>query len=283
MVVLSIKRINNTPMKKKKNLMITGYKAVLILAVVMYMPLQAGAWGMLGHRIVGQIAESHLSNKALKGVKSVLGNESLAMASNWGDFIKSDPAYDYLYNWHFVNLPAGLDQQGVFHLLDTEKDANVYNKIPEMVAVLKNKQSTADEKRLAMRLLVHLVGDLNQPMHTARKEDLGGNKVYLTWFGEKSNLHRVWDESLIEYQQLSYTEYAAAINFPSSDQLNTWRNNSLKDFVYGSYLACNKIYSNIKPDERLSYKYNFEFVGLLNEQLLKGGICLANILNDIYK
>lgn len=267
----------------KKILKITGYKVALVLLAALYLPLNAGAWGMLGHRIVGQIAETHLTGKAAKGVKAVLGNESLAMASNWGDFIKSDPAYDYLYNWHFVNLPEGLDKKGVFDVLDTEKGANVYNKIPEMIAILKNKQSTADEKRLAMRLLIHLVGDLNQPMHTARKEDLGGNKVYVSWFGEKSNLHRVWDESLIGYQQLSYTEYANAINYPSTDQLKAWRNSSLKDFVYGSYLACNRIYANTKADERLSYKYNFEFVGLLNEQLLKGGICLANILNDIYK
>lgn len=270
-------------MKTKKSLITSGYKAILILAVSLYLPLNAGAWGMLGHRIVAQVAEGHLTNKARKGIKDILGNESLAMASNWGDFIKSDPTYDYLYNWHFVNLPAGLDKQGVFDVLDTEKGPNVYNKSLEMAAILKNKQSTADEKLLAMRMLIHLVGDLNQPMHTARKEDLGGNKVFVTWFGEKSNLHRVWDEALIGYQQLSYTEYANAINYPSAAQLGTWKTYSLKDYVYGSYQACNKIYSNIKPEEKLSYKYNFEFVGLLNEQLLKGGICLANILNDIYK
>ena len=267
-------------MKMRKGVSVAP--AILVLALVLYLPLNAGAWGMLGHRIVGQIAENYLSSKAKRGVRDILGNESLAMASNWGDFIKSDPAYDYLYNWHFVNLPAGLDKQGVFKFLDTEKAANVYNKIPEMIAVLKSKQSTLDQKRMAMRLLIHLVGDLNQPMHTARKEDLGGNKVYVTWFGEKSNLHRVWDESLIEYQELSYTEYAKAINYPSADQLKTWKGSSLRDFVYGSYQACNRIYANIKPEERLSYKYNFDFIGLLNEQLIKGGICLAGVLNDIY-
>lgn len=279
MVVIVDKKRN---IKMNMRLTANGYKVALICIVALYLPLNAGAWGMLGHRIVGQIAENHLSNKAAKGVRSVLGNESLAMASNWGDFIKSDPAYDYLYNWHFVNLPEGLDKQGVFEVLSNEKGANVYNKIPEMIVILKNKQSTADEKRLAMRLLIHLVGDLNQPMHTARKEDLGGNKVSVTWFGEKSNLHRVWDEGLIEYQQLSYTEYARAIDFPTDNQLTMWRNSSLKDFVYGSYQACNRIYANVKPDDRLSYKYNFEFAGLLNEQLLKGGICLANIINEIY-
>lgn len=259
------------------------FRGIIVFSIMSYIPLSAGAWGMLGHRIVGQIAESHLSKRAKKGIKDVLGNESLAMASNWGDFIKSDPSYNYLYNWHFVNLPAGLDKQGVFDFLDKDTAANVYNKIPEMAAVLKNRESTPDQKKLAMRMLIHLVGDLNQPMHTARKEDLGGNRVFVTWFGEKSNLHRVWDESLIEYQQLSYTEYACAINYPNNEQSRIWRGSSLKDFVYGSYVACNKIYENTKPEDKLSYKYNFDFVNLLNEQLLKGGVCLANVLNDIYK
>ncbi|WP_316822091.1 S1/P1 nuclease [Pedobacter gandavensis] len=257
-------------------------KVALTVAVMAYLPLNANAWGMLGHRIVGQVAESHLTKKAMKGVRSVLGTESLAMASNWGDFIKSDTAYNYLYNWHFVNLPAGLDKAGVFNFLDSDHEANVYNKTLEMAAILKNPASTPDQKVLAMRMLVHMVGDLNQPMHTARKEDLGGNKVYLTWFGEKSNLHKVWDEALIGYQQLSYTEYADAINHPTKDQLTTWKSNSLKDFVYGSYEACNRIYAETKPESKLSYKYNYDFAGLLDIQLLKGGICLANILNDIY-
>lgn len=259
-----------------------SFKVALTVAIASYLPLNANAWGMLGHRIVGQVAENHLSKKALKGVRSVLGDESLAMSSNWGDFIKSDTAYNYLYNWHFVNLPGELDKQGVFDYLDHEHSPNVYNKIPEMITILKDKQSTADQKRLAMRMLVHLVGDLNQPMHTARKEDLGGNKVYVTWFGEKSNLHKVWDEALIGYQQLSYTEYANAIDHPSVSQLTTWKASSLRDFVYGSYEACNKIYAYSKPDDKLSYKYNYDFVELLNVQLLKGGICLANILNEVY-
>lgn len=256
---------------------------VLLLAGITYLPLNASAWGMLGHRIVGQIAEFYLSPKAKKGVRAVLGNESLAMASNWGDFIKSNPAYDYMYNWHFVNLPAGLDQQGLYHFLEKDTAANVYNKTQEMVRILKDKKSNAEQKKMAMRMLIHMVGDLNQPMHTARKEDLGGNRIYVTWFGEKSNLHRIWDESLIGYQQLSYTEYAKVINYPSEEQLTLWKGNALRDFVYGSYQACNKIYAYSKPDDKLSYKYNYDFVDLLNEQLLKGGVCLANVLNEIYR
>jgi hypothetical protein len=254
-----------------------------LLCLFISLPLSSSAWGMLGHRIVGQIAQSYLSGKARKGVASVLGSESLAMAANWADFIKSDTAYKHIDSWHYINLPAGLEQQDVFDFLADSKEANVYNKVLEMIVVLKEKQSTAEEKRMAMRLLIHFVGDLNQPMHTARKEDLGGNKVYVTWFGDRSNLHRIWDSDLIDYQQLSYTEYAEAVNHPVKDQLAIWRRASLQDFVYGSYQACNIIYAKTALNDKLGYRYNYDFVDLLNVQLLKGGICLASILNEIYR
>jgi len=263
----------------------SGYKKIkvcILIAIMAYLPIRAGAWGMIGHRVVGQIADYYLTTKARKAVKNILGTESIAIASNWGDFIKSDTAYNYLYSWHYVNLPAGLDQQGVFNFLDTDKQANLYNRVPEQIAVLKNAQSSAEQKLLAMRLLIHLIGDMHQPMHTARKEDLGGNKISVTWFGEKSNLHRVWDEGLIEYQQLSYTEYATAINHPTAGQLKTWKTFSLKQDVFESYSLCNQIYAGIKLDEKLSYRYNFDYVAILNNALLKGGVRLAQILNDIY-
>ena len=254
----------------------------MLFAIAFYIPSSVFAWGMTGHRIVGEVADFYLSPKAHKAVQGILGNEDLAMASNWPDFIKSDTAYNYLSSWHYVNLPAGLDQNGIFNFLDSYTEANLYNKIPEQIAVLKNKQSTAAQKLMAMRLLIHLMGDLHQPMHTARKEDLGGNKVNVTWFGERSNLHRVWDEGLIDYQQLSYTEYALAINHPTKEQLAKWRSGSLKNYVYESYVACNSIYAGTKTEDKLSYRYNFEYVRLLNEQLLKGGVRLALLINQIY-
>src|SRR5882757_1710213 len=78
-------------------------KLVLGIAII-YTPLQSMAWGAEGHRIAGQIADSYLTPKARAAIKAILGNESIAMTSNWADFIKSDPAYNYLYNWHFIDL-----------------------------------------------------------------------------------------------------------------------------------------------------------------------------------
>jgi hypothetical protein len=257
-------------------------KLAILITVCTYLPAQVFAWGMIGHRVVGQIADSYLSSKSRKAVQSILGGESLAMSSNWADFIKSDSSYNYLGSWHYVNLPAGLDEQGVFSYLNSEKAPNVYNKIPEMVSILKNKQSTIDQKKMALRLLVHLVGDLHQPMHTGRKDDLGGNKVNITWFGSRSNLHRLWDENLVESQELSYTEYATAINHPSKADLALWRKSTLQQDVFESYQVVNKIYDMVKPDDKLSYKYNFDALETLNQQLLKGGVRLAAIINNIY-
>ncbi|HTM99903.1 MAG TPA: S1/P1 nuclease [Pedobacter sp.] len=258
-------------------------KKIAIVFMLMYLPFTSGAWGVLGHRIVGEVADQYINAKTRKAIQQLLGTESLAMAANWADFIKSDTSYNYLSNWHYVNLPADLTKPAVFSFLESESGPNIYNKLNEMITVLKNQKSTAEQKKLALRMVIHLVGDLHQPMHTARKEDLGGNKVQLTWFGEKSNLHRVWDEGLIDFQQLSYTEYTKAINHPSSAEFTAWQKTSLKECVFESYEICNKVYATgIKNDDKLSYRYNFDWIGTVNQQLLKGGVRLAKILNDIY-
>ena len=259
-------------------------KKIVVIVALAYLPFTAAAWGTLGHRIVGEVAETYINAKTRLAIKQILGNETMAMTANWADFIKSDTSYNYLSNWHYVNLPADLSQTDVYRFLDNQPGPNIYNKTNEMIAVLKNANSTADQKKLALRMIIHLVGDLHQPMHTARKDDLGGNKIQLLWFGEKSNLHRVWDEQLIDYQQLSYTEFTKAINFTTPQQVANWQKTSLKDCVFESYTICNKIYATgIKNDDKLSYKYNFDWIGTVNQQLLKGGVRLAGILNTIYK
>lgn len=261
-----------------------NFKKIIIVACLAYLPFNANAWGVLGHRIVGEVADSYLNAKTRLAIKQILGTESMAMAANWADFIKSDTSYNYLSNWHYVNLPADLSKNDVFSFLGMQPSANIYNKTNEMIAVLKNSKSTTAQKKLALRMLIHLVGDLHQPMHTARKEDLGGNKVQLMWFGEKSNLHRVWDEGLVNFQQLSYTEYTKVINHASQQQILNWQKTSLKECVFEAYTICNKIYATgIKNDDKLSYRYNFDWIGTVDEQLLKGGVRLAGILNGIYK
>ncbi|MFI5132187.1 MAG: S1/P1 nuclease [Chitinophagales bacterium] len=241
-------------------------------------------WGMTGHRVVGQIAESYLSSKAKKAIKGILGDESLATASNWADFIKSDSNFNYLNPWHYMNTKAGLSHDDLMNMLAPDTGINLYSKMNFVIRELKNKNLEQDKKILYLRLLIHFVGDVHQPLHVGgRPEDLGGNRVRVLWFGDSTNLHSVWDEKLVEFQNLSYTEFATAINHTTKQQRNAWQKTPVTEWFYESYHISQGIYAGItRPHQRLSFRYNFDYVQIINEQLLKGGVRLAGLLNEIF-
>lgn len=257
-------------------------RKLLLAAVLFYIPLHSMAWGVLGHRIVAQIADSYLTNKARRQIQRILGNESMAMCSNWADFIKSDSNYNYLSNWHYINLREGLAEAAIEAQLKQDTTVNAYTKMNWLAQQLRNKDLPAHQKLLYLRLLIHIVGDLHQPLHVGRPEDLGGNRIRLSWFNSSTNLHAVWDEKLVEFQQLSYTEYVAAINHTTKAQRKAWQAEPPSSWVIHSYNIAQKLYAGVTPDQKLSYRYNFDHVQILNEQLLKGGVHLAGLLNDIF-
>lgn len=241
------------------------------------------AWGQTGHRVVGKVSEKYLNSKTKKAIRAVLGNESVAMASNWADFIKSEPSYDYLNSWHYVNIPSGLTRDAVIEELTQDTVANAYNRLLFLKNELKsNKDLTLGTKKLYLRILIHLVGDIHQPMHVGRAEDQGGNKIKVYWFGEPTNLHRLWDEQLVAYQLLGFTEYTTAINFSTKQERKILQNAAPADWVYESYELASELYKGVNAEDRLSYRYNYDYVEMMNAQLLKGGVRLAGILNEIF-
>lgn len=256
---------------------------VIIIAICLHVPMQSGAWGLLGHRIVGQIADSYLSKSARKAVAGILGNESVAMSSNWPDFIKSDPTYKYLSNWHYVNIKQGMTQEQVISLIENDTSANAYTKIKWLKTELKKKDLPLADKQMYLKLLIHIVGDVHQPMHVGRPDDLGGNKIRVLWFNDPYNLHQIWDEVLIDFQQLSYTEYSNAINFTTKEQRSAWQQQPMSFWFWESYQIAEQIYGDVKgTEEKLGFQYNFKYKAILEAQLLKGGVHLAGILNEIF-
>lgn len=257
----------------------------LLLATIFFLSVNSSfAWGVLGHRIVGEIADSYLSKHARKEIRSILGFESVAMASNWADFIKSDPNFKYLYNWHFSDIPGGLSHDAVMDFFAKDTITDAFNKINFIKNELKNnRQNLSQEtKVLYLRMLIHIVGDIHQPLHVGRPEDQGGNKIKVLWFDDTVRLHQVWDEKLVNFQQLSYTEYATAINHTTKEQRAEWQKQPLTEWLYQSYQFAEKIYADAKPYQKFSYEYNFKFIAPLNESLLKGGVRLAGLLNEIF-
>jgi hypothetical protein len=263
------------------------FKQVLLAALFIVSSLNIYAndddWGATGHRIVGEIATKHLKSRVIKKIRKILGNESIAISSNWADFIKSDSTLRYLDPWHYINIKSGLSQVEFSTYLQKDTATDAYTKINFLVAELKNKMLPLDKQAFYLKLLIHIVGDVHQPMHVGRLEDLGGNRVRVMWFNENTNLHAVWDDRLIEFQKLSYTEYTENINHSTKQQRQVWQKQPLSEWLFESYQYATKIYDATKPEQRLSYNYNYDFIGILNQQLLKGGVRLAGLLNEIYR
>jgi hypothetical protein len=256
-----------------------------ILSIILfgYLPFNSMAWGVQGHRIVGQIAESYLTPKAKLAIQQILGNESIAMASNWADLIRSDTEYSYLSPMHYINFPDGLSYGQMKIYLAQDTAADVYTELTFLVRQLKNSNLVKDKQVMYLRLLIHLVGDVHQPMHVSRAEDEGGNRIRVMWFREPTSLHAVWDDKLIDFQQLSYTEYANAINFSTVNQRQAWQREPISQWLFESNQIAEKLYSEINQNEqKLSYRYNYDHIAILNNQLLKGGVRLAGLLNEIF-
>lgn len=241
------------------------------------------AWGTTGHRVVAEIAENNLSSKAKKELSKIIGKQKLAYWSNWPDFLKSDPTWSFADSWHYINMPAGLDRAAFDTELENSTDKNLYKRVLFIVEELKKKELTIEKKQEYLFYLIHLVGDAHQPLHIGRPEDLGGNKIKVEWFKKPTNLHSLWDSGLIDFEQYSYTEFASVLDIHGKNYNALIMSGNLADWIFDSYGTATKIYASVKEGEALSYKYNFNFKETIEDQLLKGGLRLAKILNEIYK
>ena len=89
------------------------YQTIILPIVFFVLSIsQTYAWGLQGHRILGELASGMLSCSANKKITRVLSNSSIAMAANWGDFVKSDSVYEKFSIWHYTNLDANLTRSG---------------------------------------------------------------------------------------------------------------------------------------------------------------------------
>lgn len=239
---------------------------------------EAPSWGKTGHRTIGEIAMHHLTTKAKKKIKMLLEGHSPAYESIYADNIRSDDAYKKYGPWHYVNFDAGEK-----YTLDTANpDGDVIQAIRKCEAVLRDSDTEVEDKRFHLRMLIHLVGDLHQPLHVGHSSDRGGNDVKLVWFGEESNLHRIWDSDMIDHYQMSYTELAANLDILPKAESKKIVKGTLMDWVYETQELAEKVYDGAKGKTELRYTYMYHNWPIVETQLLKGGLRLAQILNRIY-
>ena len=235
-------------------------------------------WGNTGHRAVGEIATQHLSKRIQRKIKQILNGQSLAMVSTFADDIKSDRKYREFYTWHYVNL----NDDETYETSKKNPKGDLVTGIQKCKQVLMDKNSSKADKAFYLKMLVHLVGDLHQPMHVGRVTDKGGNDFKLKWFYKSSNLHRVWDSNMIDSFNMTYTELATNVDVLSKAQIKELQKGSLVDWVNESKVLAQKVYRSAKPEENLRYRYMYDHFKMVRTQLQKGGIRLAKVLEDIF-
>lgn len=241
------------------------------------------AWGMTGHRVISEIAEQHLSKKAKRGIKALIGGQKIAYWSNWADFIKSssDPALLETGSWHFLNTAGNLSFDAFNEALQQSPDKNLYKAYARVKAQLADKNLPDEQRRQALYFVVHLLGDAHQPMHVSRAEDLDGNKIDVTFFGRPSNIHRVWDSDLVDNEKYSFTEYAAVLDYDRSFY-KQYTQSTFEEWLYESHVLANRIYDDVAKQNKLSYDYIFRYKDPMEQCLLKAGLRLAKELNEIF-
>jgi hypothetical protein len=256
-------------------------KLLLLIPFLFFMKSssdEAVFWGKNGHRATGEIAEKHLTRKAKRSIDKILKGQSLAFVATYADEIKSDKKYNKYYSWHYINMD--LDQ--TYEQAEKNPKGDLVTGINTCIEILNDKNSSDDEKNFHLKMLVHFMGDLHQPMHIGRKEDKGGNSIQVEWFGKGSNLHRVWDTNMIDDWEMSYIELADNADDLSKTQIETIEKGTLIDWVNEVHIVTNEVYNSVEKGENLRYKYSYNHFGTVRTQLQKGGIRLAKVLNDIF-
>lgn len=204
--------------------------ASLFLLAAALIAAPAVAWAPLGHRLVGDLAQRQLTPTAQREVKRLLAGErepSLAGVANWADELRNtDPArFKATSKWHYVNHGP---QQCVFNAEADCKDGNcVVTQIDRQLAILEDAAQPIGARRDALKFVVHLVGDVHQPMHSNDHADAGGNGFQVSlktrvapeaYAKDKykngvmgTNLHSMWDYYVLGETGLRAREYGDAL------------------------------------------------------------------------
>ncbi len=262
----------------------------ILLGLVVILPEPAFPWGDDGHRIVAQVAEHRLHKDAAARVRDLIGPEGLASVAMWADQIKSERPETR--PWHYVNIPMGRGDYDPGRDCATPQPGDcVIGALERMYARLLDPSTDTPAKVEALKFLVHLMGDLHQPLHFVDR-DRGGNEVLVTFFGEKNipsttipwNLHAVWDTALIVRTGLTQDQYVAKVEgLLKSRKPGDFEKGSFRVWALETHRAAVEVaYGLLPPDRALGEDYYRRALPVVDAMLAKAGVRLAKILNEAF-
>ncbi|MDE7160567.1 MAG: S1/P1 nuclease [Muribaculaceae bacterium] len=252
---------------------------IFLFAATAFTASGAYAWGQKGHDVVAYIAEKHLTPTTKAAVENMLGGRSIVYWSNWLDNASHTPTYAHTKTWHYRNIDA--DQE--YDTAPRNRTGDVVSAINEQVYILSNPEASAHDQQLALKILVHCLGDIHQPMHMGHYSDLGGNKWMVKYFNSDKNLHSIWDSSIVESgHKWTYTEWQEQIDRVTPEEEALLMAGDADTWGRETYRIATEVYNTTPEGTNISFDYIAKWTPVIEDQLLKGGLRLADILNGLY-
>ena len=187
----------------------------IAFAALLFCAPSAWAWGPLGHRIVARLAEAQLTPQASAEAQKLLAFRDARHLSDvavWADDLRdTDPAlFQRTKRLHFVNFHS---RDCIYAPPRDCRDGEcAVAAIEKYSAILANRANSPAARAEALAFVVHFVGDIHQPLHASFRRDAGGNDFQVHWHGRGSNLHRIWDSSMLDTASLSSAQYARTLS-----------------------------------------------------------------------
>jgi hypothetical protein len=248
--------------------------ALAILLSLILFPNKTLAWGKQGHALVAEVAFNYMDENTKKIVLQYLDGMTIEDAANWMDDVKKDHSYDYMGAYHYVNFDKGAT-------VEEKEGANIIYQLDVTIKALQNKKNlTAAEINTKIKILFHLMGDLHQPLHVGYGEDKGGNTMQINYNFKGTNLHALWDFGIIENKNISLTDCLKATKY-SKKEIKALQEINVVHWATDSRSYLGPIYNT--GGNKINDEYVDSSVPVIENQILKAGIRLAGVLNEVFK
>lgn len=265
----------------KISLLMSAAALALALSVA---ATDAHAWGAQGHRLVGRIAESRLTPAARAEVDRLLASEpdpTLSGVAPWADQLraKDRDLGRRSARWHYINMAEDdCRYQAPKHCPDGNC---VVEALKTQTLILADRARSDAERAQALKFVVHLVGDIHQPMHAGYGHDKGGNDFQLQFNGRGSNLHSVWDSGLLNTRKLDDDGYLKVLQSLPRPQLAR-RVDLRRDAAAWAESSCRvAVEQGVYPRARtLDEDYTTRYRPVAEGELRIAGERLAQVLNS---
>jgi hypothetical protein len=263
----------------------------LLLAALMA-PLPPVVWGGEGHRIVCEIAWQRLTPAARALVTAIRAADpdsgsSFPESCLWADRVRAT-THRYTNTYHYINIPPGVAGVDLARDCADEERRCAPWAIKHYAVVLADPRSSAIYRAEALKFLAHFVGDLHQPLHAGRPEDLGGNRILVDFFGrhgrngDSLNLHTVWDSSILDRGHLVWPDSALALNAEiAPKEAAEWEKSTVLDWTNESYRASEELVYRLPDGKRIDEAYYQAGLTLSRTALQRAGVRLAHLLNQM--